>query len=106
MELDTIAALEIDPAGKLHVVPSTHAFPYVYREAMEVHWDVARRSLCSPMPREWSYSRWFEQILAAARAQGCELQLTASTKWLNIDTSVKAELLQVVDHGGMPSSPG
>lgn len=106
MELDTIAALEIDPAGKLHVVPSTHAFRYVYREAMEVHWDVARRSLYSPMPREWSYSRWFGQILAAARAQGCELQLTASTKWLNIDTSVKAELLQVVDHGAMPSSHG
>jgi hypothetical protein len=99
MERDTIAELEIDPAGKLHVVPSTRAFPYVYREGMEVHWDPARCSLYSPAPREWSYSRWLQQILDAAREQGCELQLATSTKWLNIDPGVKAELLQVVGNG-------
>jgi hypothetical protein len=99
MERDTIAELEIDTAGKLHVVPSTHAFPYIYREAMEVHWDPSRRSLYSPIPREWSYSRWFQQILAAAREQGCELQLAPSTKWHNIDLGVKAELSQVIGNG-------
>jgi hypothetical protein len=99
MERDTIAELEIDTVGKLHVVPSTQAFPYIYREAMEVHWDAARRSLYSPTPREWPYSRWLQQILSAAREQGCELQLAPSTKWLNIDPGVKAELLQVVGNG-------
>ena len=99
MERDTIAELEIDIAGKLHVVPSSHAFPHIYREAMEVDWDSARGSLYSPTPREWSYSRWLQQILAAAREQGCELQLAASTKWFNIDPGVKAELLQAVGNG-------
>jgi hypothetical protein len=99
MERDTIAELEIDTVGKLHVVPSTHAFPYIYREAMEVHWDTVRRSLYSPTPREWSYSRWFQQILTAAKGQGCELRLASSTKWLNIDPGVKAEFLQVVGNG-------
>ena len=99
MERDTIAELEIDAAGKLHVVPSTHAFPYAYREAMEVQWDLERRSLYSPIPREWSYARWLQQILATAREQGCELQLAASTKWVNIDPGVKAELLQVGGNG-------
>ncbi|MBA3493906.1 MAG: hypothetical protein H0T87_07295 [Gammaproteobacteria bacterium] len=99
MERDTIAELEIDATGKLHVVPSTRAFPCIYREAMEVHWDAARHSLHSPTPREWSYSRWFQQILSAAREQGCELKLAASTQWLNIDPGVKAEFLQVAGNG-------
>ncbi|MBK7012664.1 MAG: hypothetical protein IPH43_08335 [Xanthomonadales bacterium] len=83
MERDTITQLEIDLEGRLHVVPSAHSFPYVYREAMEIHWDPGRSSLYSPKPREWSYSRWFQQILAAAVAQGCELQFADSTRWLN-----------------------
>ena len=99
MELDTIAELEIDTAGKLHVVPSTRSFPYIYREAMEVHWDPARRSLHSPTPRDWSYSRWLRQILDAARGQGCELQFAPSTNWVNIDAGVKAELLRVAGDG-------
>ena len=99
MERDTIAELEIDATGKLHVVPSTLAFQYIYREAMEVHWDEVRRSLHSPKPREWSYARWFQQILAAAREQNCELRIAANTKWLNIDPGVKAEFLQVAGNG-------
>jgi len=95
MERDTIQELEIDADGRLHVVPAAQAFPYVYREAMEVHWDPARRSLYSPPPREWPYSRWFQQILAAAREQGCDLRLGASTKWVNIEPGIKAQLLQV-----------
>ena len=97
MELDIIAELEIGEDGRLHVVPSTHAFPYIYREAMQVHWDSARRSLYSPCPREWSYARWFKQILAAAREQGCKLQVTGTTKWINVDSSVKAAILEVAN---------
>jgi integron cassette Hfx-like protein len=99
MERDTIAEVEIDADGKLHVVPSSHAFPYIYREAMEVHWDPVRRSLFSPALRDWSYSRWLQQILAAAHEQDCELEFWANTKWLNIDSGVKAELLQVPGNG-------
>jgi hypothetical protein len=61
--------------------------------------DSERRSLHSPKPRDWSYARWYQQILAAAREQGCELRPTASTKWVNIDPGVKAELLQDLGQG-------
>jgi hypothetical protein len=94
MKQDAISVMEIDEVGKLHVVPSSFSFPYIYREAMEVHWDVARRSLHSSKPREWSYSRWFQQILAAAHEQGCDLRLSESTKWLNVDPATKIALLQ------------
>lgn len=95
MSRDEIAEIAIDAAGQLHIVPSTHAFPYIYREAMEVHWDAERHSLYSPPPREWSYTRWFQQILAAAQAQGCELYPGGGTSWLNVAENAKAEFLQV-----------
>lgn len=99
MKRDTIAQVEIDGDGQLHVVPSAHSFPYIYREAMEVHWDSDRSSLYSPKPKEWSYSRWLQQILTAAAAQGCELQFGPDTKWLNIDPGTKAQLLQAAGNG-------
>ena len=95
MARDLIAEIAIDDAGQLHVVPSSHSFPSVYREAMDVHWDAERRSLHSPPPRQWSYQRWFGQILTAARAQGCELQAGPDTRWVNIEPGLHAELLQV-----------
>ena len=99
MKRDTIAQVEIDGEGRLHVTPTVHSFPYIYREAMEVHWDAESGSLHSPKPREWSYSRWFQQLLTAAAVQGCELHLAADTRWLNIDPGLKAELLQVAGNG-------
>ena len=97
MKLDAIAKIEIDADGRLHVVPGSCSFPLVYREAMEVHWDDERRSLYSPKPREWSYAHWLKQILAAAHEQGVSLQLSASTTWLNIGPSTKAELMRVAE---------
>jgi hypothetical protein len=95
MQRDAIAEIEIDATGQLHVVPLSCTFPYIYHEAMEVHWNPERRSLYSAVPREWSYARWFEQIVAAAREQGWLLQPTTRTSWRNIPESVKAEFLQV-----------
>jgi len=99
MRYDTIAEIEIDGEGRLHVVPESHSFPHIYREGVEVHWDESRRSLYSPKPREWSYARWFSHILGTAEYQGCTLQVAPSTKWLNIDPGTKAELLQVTGSG-------
>lgn len=95
MDRDEIAEIVIDAAGQLHVVPASRAFPYIYREAMEVHWDPERHSLYSPPPREWSYARWFQQILVAAREQGCELYPNAGTIWRSVAESTRAEFLQV-----------
>ena len=94
MERDAIAAVEIDELGRLHVRPASREFPYVYREAMEVHWDPQRRTLHSPPPSEWSYVRWFRQILAAAREQSCELHLSDDTRWSNVPPDTQAALLQ------------
>jgi hypothetical protein len=97
MRQDTIAKIEIDAEGKLYIVPVSSSFPYIYREAMEVRWDAERRSLYSPKPRDWSYCRWLQQIVAAAREQGVSLSFSPTTEWLNIDQAAKAELEQAIE---------
>ena len=89
---DDIAQVKIDEAGRLCVVPASSSFPYIYREAMEVHWDNEGRFLYSPKPREWSYVRWFQQILAAAKEQACVLEVTSATEWSAIPGGLRAEL--------------
>ena len=96
MKHDLITEITIDEAGRLHLVPSHHAFPLIYREGTEVSWDADRRSLHSPPPRQWSYLQWFEHLRAAARAQGCDLCVGPDTRWLNVAPSLQAEILQLV----------
>ena len=92
MRTDTIVAVGIDEDGSLWVRPATAIFPYIYREAMGVHWDAERRRLYSPKPREWSYARWFKQIRDAAGAQGVDLALRATTSWTGVDPVVRQAL--------------
>ena len=98
MYQDSVAALEIDSEGKLHVLPTKQEFPFVYREALEVSWNEYKRSLYSPTPREWTYSRWLEQIFAAATAQGVRLAIDQDTQWVNIPATIKADLLRAAAH--------
>ena len=98
MKQDHVAIVEIDSQGRLHVMPRKHEFPFVYREALEVSWDGERRSLHSPVPRDWTYTRWLEQIIAAANAQGVHLVLGQDTQWVNVPATVKADLMQAVTH--------
>jgi len=53
MQTDLIEAVGIDESGSLWVKPATATFPYIYREAMEVHRDAERACLYSPKPRKW-----------------------------------------------------
>jgi hypothetical protein len=85
MRTDAIEAVGIDERGSLWVKPAKSTFPYIYRAAMEVHWDPERGCLFAPAPREWSYERWFRQIIAAvAREEGVNLELRPDTVWSNI----------------------
>jgi len=81
MRTDRIAAIGIDESGSLWQRPGNEKFPFIYREAMEVHWDTVRNCLYSPVPRGWSYSDWYRQIVAAAREQGVILVQDNLTEW-------------------------
>jgi hypothetical protein len=95
MEHDAIAEVGIDDQQRLYVLPGKQSFPYIYREAMEVHWDQERGYLYAPAPPRSELKPeawWFQQILAAAHAQGCELRLTASTRWHNVSDVVRQQI--------------
>ena len=92
MQQDQIKEIGIDDKGRLYVKPLSKKFPYIYREAMEVHWDADGNFLYSPKPREWRYLDWFKQIIDAAKKQSCDLIPIESTIWVNIPDSLKAEI--------------
>ena len=100
MRQDPIAQIEVTPDGRLYVAPASASLPYIWREAMEVHWDSERRSLYAPPPREWSRGRWLRQVLDAARTQGIDLQLTDETRWIGVDPDDRAEMVQEVRSSG------
>jgi len=101
MQIDTIKAVGVDDHGSLWVKPATAAFPYIWREALEVHWDPKEERLFGAKPREFpdlDFTRfqWFRQIVAAAREQGVELVLTETTDWSNIEPDLRKEITAAV----------
>lgn len=93
MKEEAVSEVGIDERGSLYLRPSNTSFEYIYRAGKEVHWDPERRLLHSPKPREWSYVRWFEQIIAAAVEEyGVRLMLTPSTVWSNVPTDLRAAI--------------
>jgi hypothetical protein len=92
MNKDKIKEIGIDELERLYVTPQVETFPFMYREAMEVHWDEKHKCLYAPKPREWSRLDWFKQIISAAKEQGCKLQITDETAWVNIPSELKSEI--------------
>ena len=97
MRTDVIEAVGIEDDGSLWVKPAASKFPYIYREAMEVHWDAERLRLYSPKLREWSYVDWFRQIRDAAREQGVSLTLEETTSWSNVDGHLRQAITAAQD---------
>ncbi len=93
MEKDEIIKIAIDQEERLLVKPKLKSFPYMYREAMEVHWDNEGKFLYSPKPKKWSYLDWYAQILKAAKEQSCLLSITDGKEWVNIPKELKDEIL-------------
>ncbi len=82
MRHEPIAEVRIDELGRLFVRSTKTTFDKIYRAAMGVDWDKEASAIFSPAPRDWSHSRWFEQILAAAADEyGIALTLGPQTLW-------------------------
>jgi hypothetical protein len=91
-----IAQIEIDTSGRLCITPEAGEFEHIYQAAMEVYWDKDGGFLYSPKPKECSYLQWFKQIVAAAKNEyGCDLKITGITKWKEIPSELKEQLLSI-----------
>ena len=99
MDSDAIAEVGFDEQGRLYVVPLTVSFPYVDREALEISWDDLGHCLCAPPPPRSQLAPavwWLRRILAAARAQDCELHLAPETRLRNIPYQLTDEINAVL----------
>jgi len=94
MENDNILEIGINSDEGLYLKPTSLEFPYMYREAMEVHWNEKENYLYSPKPKKWSYCEWYKQIQAAAKEQSANLIITKETEWVNISEELKNEILE------------
>jgi len=95
MERDEIIEIGIDSEERLYLVPKSKEFPFIYREAKEVFWHPERKCLYSPKPKEWSYARWYSQIVNTAKEQSCILSISKNVKWVAIPESLKLEILRL-----------
>jgi hypothetical protein len=97
MQSDDIEMVGVDANGSLWIKPATSTFPFIYRAAMEVHWDEKRRCLYAPAPRDWSYLRWFGQIVDAVRSEyHTELRIAPTTSWDNVDRNLQLEISKLL----------
>ncbi|MDY6929485.1 MAG: hypothetical protein SWN10_20555 [Pseudomonadota bacterium] len=92
--MEDIVEIGIDNEKQLYVIPAKSSFPMIYREAAGVNWDQARKALFGQPNREWGYSKWFTHICTVASQAGCYLQLTETTKWVNVSSNLRASIIQ------------
>ncbi len=92
MTKETIKEIGIDEEGKLFILPKESKFQYIYREAMGVKWNSGTSKVESPIPKEWSHLKWFEQITEACSNQGVDLEVTEETLWSNISSDLMEQI--------------
>lgn len=93
MTEDAIVSIEIDGAGQLCVRPAQGEFDRIYRAGMQVGWDPVRRCLSAPRPEEWTYPRWFREIVSAVASEyRIQLVVTADTTWANVADVMRSDM--------------
>ena len=90
---DSIEEIGIDDKNRLYLKPSSAAFPMIYREALEVHWNEELKYLYGAEPRKWNHFDWYQHILSAASIQGCRLRISPTVSWVNISSDLQAQIL-------------
>ncbi len=90
MVTDQITDVEIDAEGRLRIRLAKQDLSQIWRAAAEIGWDPETRALYGPKPREWSYAKWFQHLVAAACDEyGVTLRLSPETRWLNVPLDIR-----------------
>ena len=94
-----IIKVEVTNDKKLLVTPvfdkekSESLYQFIYRMATGAYWNNEKQSFSSPVPREWSYFQWFENIVYCAKSElGISLVITAKTDWINVPDEEKKKM--------------
>lgn len=72
-------------------------YQYIYREAAEIYWDNEAKGFKAPVPRKWTHTNWFKQIVSvAASGLGIRLKLSDFTVWVNVPRQTKIEICNIL----------
>jgi len=106
MDRRAVAAVEIDPKGRLLVRPeaeSVAAYEYIYREANGLRWDRERCSFCAYEPDRWEPVELMKHLVATVGdAYNERLFITNSTAWVCVPPELERELRVVLAEGLQP----
>jgi len=96
MRDEAISEIGIDGEGRLYVRPESSTFEHIYRTASGVHWNCERAYLFSPIPREWTQRKWFDQIVAQiADEYRIRLRITPDTMCVGMTHELEADIRSV-----------
>jgi hypothetical protein len=91
-----IEEMAIDDLNTLVVRPKLGAhedFRCIYRAALGVRWLPETRSLAPIAGSSPTHVEWLRRILRATRDEyGCELVVSAETRWLNVPVDLRKSL--------------
>ena len=90
-----VAEISIDNNGRLLIRPreAHDSFQYVYRAAAEVRWDPTKGCFACPVPRDWSYLKWFQHARGAVRVElGRDFEVNSRTTWTNVSDVLRDEI--------------
>lgn len=92
----SVSEIWVDHDGRLCVrlADASLDLAQIHRaSASGVWWNGDIGALCSPVPREWSYSQWLVKMVEDARGEyGVDLRLVDSTTWRGIPPEVRSSI--------------
>ena len=99
MVSDFIDEIGIDADRRIYLRPRQQTFPYIYREAIDIHWEPQTRRLRSSVPREWSYLQWFQHIVCGS---GVDFRLAPDCSFATIPDDLRLSIQSWMDSRATP----
>ena len=97
MQLRTIEEIEIDQMGRLLVRPELvggESYAMIYRAANGLRWDSKEKAIRASEPERWTHSELLHHVVRALAGEcGTTLQVSDSTRWINVSEEQVAALI-------------
>ncbi|WP_353957273.1 hypothetical protein [Pelomonas sp. SE-A7] len=96
MPLRRIEEVALESSGRLLVRPELvggEGYEQIYRAANGLRWDPGQKVFFASEPERWAHSEFLSHLVRTlANECGTTLQVSNSTRWVNISGELLAEL--------------
>lgn len=103
MPLRRIEEVNLEQPWRLLVRPELiggEGYELIYRSANGLRWDPGQKVFYASEPERWSHSELLQHLVRTLADEcGTKLQITSSTRWVNISGELQSELATAVGRG-------